>query len=101
MWTSSPSNSIGDSRALAGSSTTLTVSNIQDANPNATITQVAFYVQINGTNTLLGYGTQTSPGVWNLTFTVNLAPGTYTLFAQAEDSYGVFGDPVPLTLQVL
>jgi hypothetical protein len=61
---------------------------------------VAFYVQINGTNTFLGYGTQTSPGLWTLTVTVNLAPGTYTLFAQAEDSYGVFGDPFALTLTV-
>jgi hypothetical protein len=28
-------------------------------------------------------------------------PGTYTLFAVAEDSYGIFGDPDLLTLQVL
>src|SRR5262249_28599335 len=39
-----------------------------------------------GADTLLGYATQTSSGVWTFTFTVNLAPGTYTLFAQAEDS---------------
>jgi hypothetical protein len=62
---------------------------------------VACYVQINGTNTLLGYGTQSSAGVWTFTFTVNLAPGTYTLYAQAEDNYGIFGDPNTLTLQVL
>jgi uncharacterized delta-60 repeat protein len=84
----------------AGSSMTLTASNITDDNANSTITQIAFYVQINGTNTLLGYGTQTSPGVWTFTFTVNLAPGTDTLFAQAEDSYGVFGDPFAITLTV-
>jgi hypothetical protein len=30
---------------------------------------------------------------------VNLVPGTYTLCVQAEDNYGVFGDPVALTLQ--
>jgi uncharacterized delta-60 repeat protein len=82
----------------AGSSLTLTASNITDPNANSTIIQVAFYVQINGTNTLLGYGTQTSPGVWTFNFTVNLTPGTYTLFAQAEDSYGVFGDPFAITL---
>jgi uncharacterized delta-60 repeat protein len=82
----------------AGSILTLSVSNITDANPGATITQVAFYVQLNGTSTLLGYGTQTSPGVWSLTTTVNLASGTYTVSAQAEDSYGVFGDPFALTL---
>jgi uncharacterized delta-60 repeat protein len=91
----------------SGSGVTLTASNITDANPNATITQVAFYRDSNGdgilepgTDALLGYATQTSPGVWTFTFTVSLAPGTYTLFAQAQDSYGVFGDPVALTLTV-
>ena len=58
-------------------------------------------MQINGSNTLLGYGTQSSPGVWTLTFTVNLTPSTYKLYAQAEDNYGIFGDPNTLTLQVL
>jgi uncharacterized delta-60 repeat protein len=85
----------------AGSSLTLTAGNISDEIPGAAITQVAFYVQINGTNTLLGNGTQSSAGVWTLTFTVNLTPGTYTLNAQAEDNYGFFGDPNTLTLQVL
>jgi uncharacterized delta-60 repeat protein len=84
----------------SGSSTTLTASNITDGNPNSTVTQVAFYVQVNGTNTLLGYGTQTSPGVWSFTYTVNLAAGSYTLLAQAEDSYGALGDPFALTLTV-
>jgi hypothetical protein len=84
----------------AGSSLTLTASNITDEIPSAPITQVAFYVNINGTNTLLGYGTQSSTGVWTLTFTVSLAPGTYTLYAQAEDNYGIFGDLAPLTLTV-
>jgi uncharacterized delta-60 repeat protein len=84
----------------AGSSLILTASNISDEIPSATITQVAFYVSTGGTNTLLGYGTQSSTGVWTLTFTANLAPGTYTLYAQAEDSYGVFGDPLALTLTV-
>jgi uncharacterized delta-60 repeat protein len=69
----------------AGSSLTLTASNISDEIPSATIMQVAFYVDLNGTNTLLGYGTQSSAGVWTFTFTVNLAPGTYTLYAQAGD----------------
>jgi hypothetical protein len=78
-------------------SLTLTASNITLADPNRTITQVAFYVQINGVNTLLATGTQTSQGVWTLNFTVNLAPGSYTLFAQARDSDGVFGDPIALT----
>jgi hypothetical protein len=30
----------------------------------------------------------------------SLTSGTYTLFAQAEDSYGVFSDPFALTLTV-
>jgi uncharacterized delta-60 repeat protein len=81
----------------SGSSTTLTATNITDGNPNSTVTQVAFYAQVNGTNTLLGYGTQTSPGAWTFSYAVNLAPGTYTLFAQAQDSDGVLGDLVPLT----
>jgi uncharacterized delta-60 repeat protein len=91
----------------AGSDLTLTASNITDANPGATVTQATFYVDSNGDgvldsgDTLLGYGTQISLGVWTYTFTVNLAPGTYTLFAQAEDSYGVFGDPFATSVQVI
>jgi hypothetical protein len=51
-----------------------------------------------GTDTFLGYGVQTSPGVWTLTFsTAGLTGGTYTLFAQAEDSYDVVGDLLALT----
>jgi len=95
------------SPVAAGNSLTLTASGITDANPNSTITQVAFYVDSNndgilesGADTLLGYATQTSAGVWTFTFTVNLSPGTYTLFAQAEDTYGVFGDPVSVALTV-
>jgi uncharacterized delta-60 repeat protein len=85
----------------AGSSATLTASGITDANPGATITQVAFYYyDSTGTKQVLGYGAQTSPGVWTLNYAVSLASGTYTHYAQAEDSYGVFGDPFALTLTV-
>src|SRR5262249_12103285 len=85
----------------AGSSLTLTASNIIDEIPSASITQVAFYhIDTSGNQQLLGSGTQTSPGVWTFTFTVTQASGSYTLFAQAEDSYGVFGDPVAITLTV-
>src|SRR5262249_5575219 len=91
----------------SGSSATLTASSITDRNAGAIIAQVAFYLDSNGdgilepgTDTLLGYGTQTSPGVWTFTFTVNQASGSYTLLAQAEDSCGVFGDPVTITLTV-
>ena len=43
-----------------------------------------------------------SSGAWTLSSpkTFGLSAGTYTLFAQAEDSYGVFGDPVAITLTV-
>jgi uncharacterized delta-60 repeat protein len=84
----------------AGSNLTLTASNITDANPGTTISQVAFYVDLNGTETLLGSVAQNSQGVWSYSFTVNLAPGTYTLIAQAEDSDGVIGDPSAISLTV-
>ena len=88
----------------AGSSVTLTASSLTDTNPGATITQVAFsYIDNSGNQHLLGYAAQTSPGVWTLSFspsTFSLTSGTYTLLAQAEDSYGVFSDPFALTLTV-
>lgn len=94
----------------SGGSVTLTASNITPADPSSTITQVAFYLDSNNdgtlepaTDTLLGYATQTSPGVWTLTFSTSamgLTAGTYTLFAQAEDSDGVFGDPDAIRLTV-
>jgi uncharacterized delta-60 repeat protein len=92
--------------ASSGSTTTLTVSNITDPNAGASITQLAIYLDSNGDgtldpgDTLIGYATQTSAGVWTLTYTVSLAPGTYTLFAQAQDNYGLFSNPVALTLTV-
>jgi hypothetical protein len=85
----------------AGSSPTLTASSISDANPGAPVTQVAFSVQMHGADTLLGYGTQTSPGAWTLTFTVNRTPGNYPLLAVAQGSGGGLGDPDPLMVQVL
>jgi uncharacterized delta-60 repeat protein len=87
---------------IVGSSVTLTAS-VAALNPGSTVTQVAFYYfDSNGNKVTLGTvtGTQTSPGVWSFTLTVNLAPGTYTLFAQAEDSYGAFSDPRALPLAV-
>jgi uncharacterized delta-60 repeat protein len=90
----------------AGSNVTLTISNITDPNPINNITQVAIYLDSDGNGTpdsadaLIGYATQTSPGVWTLIYTVNLAPGTYTLFAQAEDTYGLFSFPFALSLTV-
>jgi uncharacterized delta-60 repeat protein len=84
----------------AGSSVTLTASGVTDVNAGGIVLEMAFYAQINGVNTLLGYGTFTAVGTWSFTFTVNLAPGTYTLFAQAEDNYGTLSNPDLLTLQV-
>jgi uncharacterized delta-60 repeat protein len=85
----------------SGSSVTFTASNITDANPNNTITQVVFYYyDSTGSKQILGYGTQTSPGEWALNYTVNVASGSYTIYTQAQDSYGVFGDPLALTLTV-
>jgi uncharacterized delta-60 repeat protein len=91
----------------SGSNLTLTASNITDSNHNSTITQVAFYLasstgngQLNSNDTLLGYATQTSHGVWTFTFTLNLAPGSYTIFAQAEDRLGIFSYADALTLTV-
>jgi uncharacterized delta-60 repeat protein len=89
------------SPVTAGSTATLIVSNITDGNPNGTVTQVAFYYfDSGGVKQLLGYGDQTSPGVWSFTFTVNLPPGSYTLFAQGVDTFGALGDPVSLVLTV-
>jgi uncharacterized delta-60 repeat protein len=92
----------------SGSSVTLTASSITDVNPGSSTTQVAIYLDSNGdgklepgSDTLLGYATQTSPGVWTFTYTVSLAPGSYTLFAQAEDNYSLFSDPLAVSLQVL
>lgn len=84
-----------------GGSLTLTASNITDGNANTSITQLTFYyLNSSGNEVILGYGTQTSPGVWTVTFTVNLAAGSYTLFAQAEDSDDIFSEPFALTLTV-
>jgi uncharacterized delta-60 repeat protein len=86
---------------LSGSTTTLTASNITDNNPGATVTQVAFYIMIDGSGVLLGYGKKNSDGSWSYAFdTTGYASGTYTLAAQATDSYGVFGNPVALTLTI-
>jgi hypothetical protein len=81
----------------AGSSLTLTA-NITDSNPNSSIIQVAF----SDANGVVGYGTQTSPGVWTLTFsTAGWAAGTYTFSADALDNYGVEGVSSTVTVQVI
>jgi uncharacterized delta-60 repeat protein len=90
----------------AGSTITLTVSNITDINPSSSITQVAIYVDSNGdgkleagTDALLGYATQTSPGVWTLNVsTAGWSPGSYNLFAVAQDNYNLFSDPLIVSM---
>jgi uncharacterized delta-60 repeat protein len=87
----------------AGSNLTLTAGIINDANPGASVTQVEFYYYAGGNKVTLGTVTQPTAGAWALTSqnAFGLTTGTYTIYAQAEDSYGVFGDPVALTLTVL
>jgi uncharacterized delta-60 repeat protein len=92
--------SVTASQSGAGAPVMLAASNLTDANPNSTITQVTFYYfDASGNKVVLG--TVTAPdgsGNWDLT--VSLAVGSYTIYAQAEDSYGVFGDPFALNLSV-
>jgi uncharacterized delta-60 repeat protein len=85
----------------SGSNVTLTASNITDGNPNSSITQVTFcYLDANGNPVVLGTGTEDSSGNWELTLAINLPPGTYTLYAQAQDNYGALGNIAALTLTV-
>jgi uncharacterized delta-60 repeat protein len=89
------------STVAAGGTLTLTAANLSDGDPGATITQVDFYaVDSNGNRQLLGYATQAS-GVWTLTYTVALASGQYTLFAEALGSDGILCDSAFLPLTVL
>lgn len=89
-----------------GGSETLTASNVSDSNPGSSVTQMAFYLDSNndgtlepGTDQLLGDATQTSPGVWvGIANAPSDTPiGTYTLFAQAEDSTGALSTPAKVT----
>jgi uncharacterized delta-60 repeat protein len=85
----------------SGSNLTLTASNITDSNPNSTITQVTFYYFDNsGNKVTLGTATQSSGGAWSVSVAITLPAGSYTIDAQAEDNYYVFGDPFAITLNV-
>jgi uncharacterized delta-60 repeat protein len=93
----------------AGGSVTLTAAGVTALNPGSSVAHVSFYVDSNGDGLLdagdlqlTGTVTQ-SGGTWTLTFsttTAGLAPGNYTLFAQAQDSYGALSDPLSLSLLV-
>jgi sugar lactone lactonase YvrE len=89
------------SAVTGGNPLTLSASNFTDPNAGATITQVAFYAtDSTGNQYLLGYGTNTG-GVWSLTITVTLVPGSYKLFAEATDSNAILGgDSAFLSLTV-
>jgi len=91
----------------AGDPVLLTASNLADANPGSTITQVAFYVDSNGNgvldsgDTLLVGTTNFSNGSFTLTFsTTGWSAGSKKLFAVAMDNYGLFSDPAAMTVSV-
>ena len=96
---------IGIATATVTAGLTLTAANVVDPNIGGIVVQVAFYRDANGdgilqpTDLLLGFGTQTSPGMWTYS-TNSLASGTYTFFAQALDNYGVFSAPIAITVVV-
>jgi hypothetical protein len=98
----SPTFTASPNPVTAGTSLTLTASNIVDFTAGASITQVAFYYYGTGTKVTLGTVTVSSSGAWTLTSPTafGLTPGTYNLYAQAEDNYGIFGDPFAITLTV-
>jgi hypothetical protein len=60
---------------------------------------IFYYFDSNGNRVSLGSGAADGQGGW--TVRADLPAGTYTLFAQAEDSYDVFSDPLAISLQVL
>ncbi len=88
------------SQPSAAAPVALTASNITDSNPASSIIGVSFYYyDSSGNKVVLGtVSTPDSSGDWTLMTT--LPPGTYTLYAQAEDNYGAFADAVLLTLTV-
>lgn len=92
----------GPATVPSGGTTTLTVGGITAPSNGATIVTMSFfYRDAAGNERLLGYGTPNADGTWSLTLTVNLAPGSYTLFAFAMDSFNRFSDPLSLTLTVV
>ena len=96
-----------------GDNAVLTAGNVYAITSGANITQVAFYLSsdnsdpFSSNDTLLGYGTGTQnlpnggSTNWALTIsTEGLSSGTYTIFAQAEDSNGLLSDPISMTLTI-
>jgi uncharacterized delta-60 repeat protein len=85
-------------QAAAGAPAVLTASGLTDGNPGATVVRVTFYYYDDTGARVVATATEATGSAW--TVTVGLPPGTYTLYAQATDSYGVSGDPISLSLSV-
>jgi hypothetical protein len=113
-----PSN-LAPGPVSAGTPVTLTAGNVytvnlgaSTVNPNLSVTQVAFYLETNssgvpnpGSDQLLGYGTPSTIANanhnWTLTMsTAGLTSGTYTLYARALDSSGLWSNPITTTLRI-
>jgi PKD repeat protein len=96
----------------AGTLVNLTAGNVYAISPGANVKQVVFYLDTNnngaldtGTDQVLGYGTSSAaPNAehnWATTFsTAGMASGTYTVFAQALDSNGLFSSASAGTLTI-
>jgi uncharacterized delta-60 repeat protein len=88
-----------DSNPVPAGSDVTAIASVADDNPGATITQVEFTVEDSSGNIVTqGYGSQSSSGTRTFKIsTIGWPPGTYTVIAQAEDSYGVLGDSSSIT----
>jgi hypothetical protein len=92
----------------SGTNIILTAGNVYAIADGASVTQVAFYLDTGGPShgQLLGYGTQSSVAnndhTWQTTVsTAGLAPGTYTITVVAQDSNGLFSDPISTTFTIV
>lgn len=99
--------SVSPGSGTAGTTVTLTATNVQETTAAASITSVSFYRESNSTSglqtggdTLVGVGVQ-SGTTWTIsTSTTGLAAGTYTYYAVATDSNNVTSNVVSATFQV-
>ena len=97
----------GPTSGLAGTSVTLTASNVHESIGAPTISTVTFYRESNSTSglqtagdTLLGTGTQNGT-TWTYSFdTTGLSAGTYTFYATATDSGSVTSAVASTTFKV-
>ncbi|HEY7314577.1 MAG TPA: hypothetical protein VH643_34835 [Gemmataceae bacterium] len=113
-----PSN-LAPGPVAAGTAVALTAGNVyaispgaSTIDPNLSVKQVAFYLETNpsgapnpSTDQLLGFGTPSTIANaghnWTLSMsTTGLTAGTYTIYARALDSNGLWSDPVATTLTI-